>query len=115
MIQGKSRNPRQSTKRVVQEPREQSRPVAATGVVAVFSPGASVSFAAFCFPTQFFDFCCRFALKMRMNMARKDGRFHSLASLKLTQTVLERTEEGERRSRGSNGIAAKSKDFCSSF
>jgi len=42
-----------------------------------------------------------------MNLAEKEGRFHSLVTLKLTKTPLERLEEGERRSSGSNSIAAK--------
>ena len=71
--------------------------LAATAIVAVFSPGASVSFTAFRFPMRYFDFCCCFVFKKRMNMAGKEGRFHSLATLKLPQTPLKEKEKKKKQ------------------
>ena len=50
-------------------------------VVAKFPLVASI-YRTFHFPTQFFDFCCCFVFKKRMNMAGKASRFHKLALIK---------------------------------
>jgi len=49
-----------------------------------------------------------------MRLVAFESRCHSLATLKLTQTPLERLQEGEKRSSESNG-AAKLKDRRSGF
>ena len=50
-----------------------------------------------------------------MNLAAKEVDSIALTTLSLTQTPLERLEEGERGSSESNGAEAKSKDRHSGF
>jgi len=50
-----------------------------------------------------------------MNLAKKGVDSIVSATFSLTQTPLKRLEERERGSSGSNSVAAKLKDHCSSF
>jgi len=50
-----------------------------------------------------------------MNLAAKEVDSIALTTLSLTQTPLERLEEGERGLSGRSGVAAKLKDHRSDF
>jgi len=89
--------------------------VAATAVAATNSPGCFNFLRSFSiFHAVFIGLCCYFAFKEDELGCKKEGdsayRTHSL-----TQTLLERLEEGERGSSESNGVEAKSKDCHSSL
>jgi len=63
MFQGKTRGPRRSVKHGVREAGERDQEESTTASPWWrCSPAASVSFAAFCFPMQFFSLCCDFCL-----------------------------------------------------
>ena len=74
--------------------------------VATFLPGCFSFLCGLLFSHAIFRFCATILPLKRMYLATFKSGFHSLATLKLTQTPLERWEEGERRSSGSNRVVA---------
>ena len=101
MIQGKIRRPKRCTKRSIQEPMEPARHRAPCPGHGGRIPRWLLRFlATFYFPTRFFGFCSCFVYKKRMNMVGKGSRFHSLETLKLTQSpLMEKEKKKQQRHR----------------